>query len=625
MQNRTQSGIGWVRWLAYSLLALWVCMEPGPLAWAAPTATTYRIVQLSSAPFAGGDINAKGQVAFTEVVGDSFRARFYDGRTIRDIGDLGGGTATAVALNDHGQVTGYSPLTATLNSPLHAFFWSAGTGMIDIFAGQPDLDGVAADINNKGQVVGTAGANAFRWSRQTGLQTLASLGFNSSAYALNDAGTVVGFSLQLDDFGDPMDIPVRWTSPSDILALHDLGSRVSGARDINNAGHIVGGAPFQPNPFGFDQAFLWTPQGGLLQLFPDADGSSAFRINDKGTIIGSVGFGGVGGAYIRFRDGSLIQLGGPGIASSALDLNNRDQVVGSLNERAYIWTRQEGVVDLNTRVPGAPSDLVLVSAVGIAENGSILVSANTGLLLLVPNAAGGQPPVAGPIKLTGSPHAGQALSFHASFKDVDLRDTHTATWSWGDGSQDAGTVSEKNGSGSVSGQHVYRKAGIYTVTLTITDSSGRSVRVQRKVAVCASGAALAGAGQFLSAPGALKAEPQQSGVAQLAFVSAPGSGGKQASIEFSAPGLEFRSTQIGGLMVRGNQFQYQGEGSVNGKAGYGFKLSATHDGGGEDRVHIRIWRSDKGSRKEVPVYDNARGATTDGVSIGRGAITIQSH
>jgi hypothetical protein len=36
-----------------------------------------------------------------------------------------------------------------------------------------------------------------------------------------------------------------------------------------------------------------------------------------------------------------------------------------------------------------------------------------------------------------------------SFSDVDVIDTHTATWDWGDGSNSVGTVSESNGSGTV--------------------------------------------------------------------------------------------------------------------------------------------------------------------------------
>ncbi len=55
------------------------------------------------------------------------------------------------------------------------------------------------------------------------------------------------------------------------------------------------------------------------------------------------------------------------------------------------------------------------------------------------------------------------------FSDTGMQDTHTATIDWGDGSVEDGTVSESNGSGTVSGSHIYTNIGSYVVTVTITD------------------------------------------------------------------------------------------------------------------------------------------------------------
>jgi parallel beta-helix repeat protein len=68
---------------------------------------------------------------------------------------------------------------------------------------------------------------------------------------------------------------------------------------------------------------------------------------------------------------------------------------------------------------------------------------------------------------------GDSLSLQlASFSDIDLADTHTASIEWGDGTSSVGIVSESSGSGTVSGSHTYADSGIFTVTVTVEDSGG---------------------------------------------------------------------------------------------------------------------------------------------------------
>lgn len=395
MQSQTETSAvpasRWTRQLLYPLAILSACTTAALAAdgsTTAPVATTYRIVHLSDDRTAVGvDINAKGQVAFSEAVGDSYRAKFYDGHIVRDLGTLGGPASTTVAVNDRGQVVGYSRISqdSQIN---HAFRWSEGRGMIDLHGpGQEQVDSTAADINNRGQVAGT-GPLPFRWSPQTGIQALVTLGAGGGANAINEAGMVAGFAG--DPGGEPQALPARWTRPDRIRILSNLGSRTSGARDINAAGHVVGNVPFPPQPFGAEHAFLWTPQKGLIDLGTGSgDFSTASKINDKGMVIGVLsGQPEFIRGFVWTRHTGMIEIGGPDAASSrANDLNNRGQVVGNLEGAAYVWTRAGGVVDLNTRVPDAPPGLVLSDAVAISENGSIVVVSNTGLLLLVRQSA----------------------------------------------------------------------------------------------------------------------------------------------------------------------------------------------------------------------------------------------
>jgi probable HAF family extracellular repeat protein len=453
-----------------------------------PANTTYRIIQLS--PWGGGGlarINAKGQVAFIAVEpitakpGDnSRRAKFYDGNVVRDLGTLGGPIETIAALNDAGQVAGTSRISAT-STVAHAFRWSKETGMVKL-APPGVLSSYASDINSRGWVAGTAQfpgetaeerRRAFRWTPQTGM---AAFERGSSGAALNDAGTVVGSSASR---------AVQWPGTTPV-PLGSVG--LSGfASDINNAGQVVGGAERSP---GFPVAVLWTPQNGMVD-FGLQMRSSAQKMNANGLVIG-YGYAGSGGpqGFVWCRENGLVLLGKKVTASTrAIDLNNLGQVVGANEARPFVWTRAEGIVYLSNRIPDAPPGLELVGqADAISDNGTIVAQSNTGLVLLVPGRGYREPPVAGPVQITGTQRSNALLSFSASFRDVDVGDRHKAVWSWGDGSQSVGTVSASptgtgGTGGGVFGQHAYTREGRYLVRLTVTDSSGKSTTVTQLAVV----------------------------------------------------------------------------------------------------------------------------------------------
>ncbi len=84
------------------------------------------------------------------------------------------------------------------------------------------------------------------------------------------------------------------------------------------------------------------------------------------------------------------------------------------------------------------------------------------------------PPAVTSVAITNpSPYEeGATLSLSADFTDPDTNDTHSATIDWGDGSVQAGTVSESGGSGTVMGTHAYADDRLYTITVTVSDSRG---------------------------------------------------------------------------------------------------------------------------------------------------------
>jgi hypothetical protein len=79
-------------------------------------------------------------------------------------------------------------------------------------------------------------------------------------------------------------------------------------------------------------------------------------------------------------------------------------------------------------------------------------------------------------------HVGNTVVVIVLFRDVGLRDTHTCSASWGDGTTSAGTVVERLGFG-VGGcalTHIYATPNTspgYTIAVTVTDKDGGSVTV----------------------------------------------------------------------------------------------------------------------------------------------------
>jgi hypothetical protein len=122
------------------------------------------------------------------------------------------------------------------------------------------------------------------------------------------------------------------------------------------------------------------------------------------------------------------------------------------------------------------------------------------------------PPVLGPIAGPVEPlPMGTALDVSATFTDPDAGDTHAAVWAWGDGTSGDGTVDEMGG--LASGSHSYAGAGVYTVTLTITDADGLSDQASSQYLVIfdPTGSFVTGGGWIESPPGAYILQPSLTG------------------------------------------------------------------------------------------------------------------
>jgi probable HAF family extracellular repeat protein len=157
--------------------------------------------------------------------------------------------------------------------------------------------------------------------------------------------------------------------------------------DVNNAGQVVG---------------LWREAGdvppvrsfyyeaGVMRDIGTLGGNYAVvnDINEAGTAVGvsdlADGLTGRGFVYDGNTMTSIGTLANQRVSYAAA-INASGLVVGYSSgngTRAISWTRQEGIVDLNTRLHAPPSGLVVTEALAVADDGNIAVQTNQGLALL---------------------------------------------------------------------------------------------------------------------------------------------------------------------------------------------------------------------------------------------------
>ena len=213
----------------------------------------------------------------------------------------------------------------------------------------------------------------------------------------------------------------------------------------------------------------------------------------------------------------------------------------------------------------------------------------------------------------------EMLSVSADYFDPGIADQHTATWHWGDGTTSAGSViSNGDGTGTITGEHVYAVPGVYVVTVILDDSDGGLTDVVNEellVVYDPDGGFVTGGGWIDSPAGAYVPDPMLTGSANFGFVAKYKKGAKvptgSTEFQFQAGSLNFHSSSYDWLVVAGARAQFKGEGTVNGVAGYGFMLTAIDGalpgGNGIDRFRIKIWDI----ASDAPLYDNQLGTGDD--------------
>ena len=210
----------------------------------------------------------------------------------------------------------------------------------------------------------------------------------------------------------------------------------------------------------------------------------------------------------------------------------------------------------------------------------------------------------------------------APFTDVGVEDTFVCTIDWDETDINgdpvppetfAGTFS--GGSGDCDATHLFDGAGVYTISVMVTDDDTLFDIEQRTIVVYDPGAGfVTGGGYYDSPAGALVDDPTAVGRAHFAFVSMYRKGKAEGNTEFQfqAGDINFHSGDYDWLVVtaNGTRAQYKGQGTINGDGNYGFMLTVYDNGepgSGTDQIRMKIWDRSSGDL----VYDNRVGNSDD--------------
>ena len=292
--------------------------------------------------------------------------------TAVDLGTLGGVFSVAHDINKRGQVVGRASLPS---GQQHAFLWEDGV-MRDLGTLPGGNSSEAYGINDRGQVIGWSTVDeatctlfdgcwhAFLW--ENGVMTDLGgidLRFQSYGYDINRRGDGVGI-------GNTADYPfeswhaVLWTD-----GTADLGSPAGAANTyalgVNSHGDVAGSWDDPART----HAAVWS--GGALFALPGLPGATsteAYKINDRGVLVGRSGE-----RAVAWVDGAIQDLGTlpGGVFSIARDVNNQGEIVGesqhpNAGSQAFVW-RDGAMQALPT--PGAGGQSY---ANGINERGDMV-------------------------------------------------------------------------------------------------------------------------------------------------------------------------------------------------------------------------------------------------------------
>ena len=428
-------------------------------------------------------------------------------------------------------------------------------GIVSIRFGGSSVDiGRAIAIQTDGKIVVAADLYVARFNPDGSVDT----SFGSNGYVTNFNNVAVIASAVALQPTDGKIVVAGRTSKAFIIRYNPDGSLDTG----------FGSGGYNLNPF---------------QTSASADGTSvtSFKFQSDGKILFGGGDGTNAGVGRLTTDGS----GDTSFGTNGLLLTP----LGTFSQFASIALQTDGkILAAGQAYNGTYGDWALARYADITNTNSA--------------------PTVGAITVSTNPvQVNTAITASAPFTDLDTTDTHTASWNWGDGNTTTGTVTESNGSGSVSDSHTYTSAGVYMLTLIVTDNHGASGQATYQYVSVYNPTAqgLFSAGQKYTSPsGAYAANTSLTGDVKFGlsykYQGSVPVGNRQFSMDFNVANFHFNATTVSSLVISNGIGTLTGTGTVNGSGTYNFLVT-----GSESASTIRIQIKDSSGNV---VYDTQPGA-----------------
>lgn len=295
------------------------------------------------------DINDQGQIAgWTRNAAGRSWAVMWDGGQLVEVGDLGGPTSVATAIDEDAHVAGYG---YTAEEKGHGFLWHDGTIQdLGNFGSNTDVKDVS-----QGAVVGlyVTSLNGSRRSQafvlRDGVKSDLNVIAGSAASDINQSGQIAGTHRRDETVGLPANQQTQraflWENGA-VTELGTLGGIWSQATGLNDHGHVVGDSALGAD--GVAQAgFVWSPEDGMRRIEDGGGVARPAAINDEGVIVGTHTCDPAGAAHAAVWDDPAqapLRLPDPpgGTATAASAVNVNGEIVGFATfpgdePRAVLW------------------------------------------------------------------------------------------------------------------------------------------------------------------------------------------------------------------------------------------------------------------------------------------------